>query len=624
MFCRAEKTSALPTVIRRGISSEIEDSKRFEQAVQPALVRLLMGVLTRCGINELENGIEAELQDRMETMLKQARKVCQFASDNPNDEDDERVIGDKVSVYIVSRLTVAMDEMKKYEKNHGSRNDDPADMVNIENDAVMANLISKRNALKAEATRACITVQKSMESIFSGNASSNHLPPSAGSLEIQDIMLQIVDQDTKIRFDNEKARLETLKAQVQEGESSENLLSLRDSLKSIESNRQELKEKIADLKATLKALEAQEDEAALQIEKLSVQIEEEEKSDEAKAKQLDKNISEARESVRYGNIVSGLAGMMKTYGKSIDKAIASKTGKKNHKDSSQQTAECNENESQTTDEPITKASTVLAMEDYLSKIRKYFLTEAQFASQIRYRLASKTAEVTALRSELSQYNSVKGLFATSTVTAQIKETITQNERTIKVDTQRLSEIIEEGRSMYKELLVKLETYHANELEMNNIDEDINDVTDTESSATLFPTHLLSGVPAAIRSMKFIEDCNRLVTFVKEQTLEESGNDSNTVGSASVPDGVASSVSGSQPEDSVSVGRCPPSTIAATPLPSLAPKLVWASAGAKKAVASPPKQSLLEIQKEELIRSCENSSRDSSRNDSERSSSIVGV
>ena len=57
---------------------------------------------------------------------------------------------------------------------------------------------------------------------------------------------------------------------------------------------------------------------------------------------------------------------------------------------------------------------------------------------------------------------------------------------------------------------------------------------------------------------------------------------------------------------------------------LAPKLVWASAGAKKAVASPPKQSLLEIQKEELIRSCENSSRDSSRNDSERSSSIVGV
>ena len=112
IFCRAETTSALPTVIQRGVSSEIDGSTRVETTVQPALVLLLMAVMTRCGIVDLKTKFRGELEQKIEQMLKQARKVSLLASD----EYSENMIGDRVSRFIVSRLAIAMDEMHEHEK----------------------------------------------------------------------------------------------------------------------------------------------------------------------------------------------------------------------------------------------------------------------------------------------------------------------------------------------------------------------------------------------------------------------------------------------------------------------------------------------------------------------------
>jgi hypothetical protein len=617
LFCRAEETSALPTVVRRGISSEIEDTKQFENVVKPALVRLLMDVLNQCGVVDDPFGAacaEAEIEEKVGTMLKQARKVILLASDERNIEDDETVIGDRVSRFIVSRLTIAMDDMKKYNKhdhnndnnnnNNNCHQEEHAGSINAvndngnENDTAMATLLSQRDALKAEAIRACTTVQNSMESIFSdtttanghshgmtnGHAGQDQPPSTTSSLEIQDMALHIVDQETKNKLDKEKSRLEALKSQVrEEGEISDTVQSLLESKISLETKRLGYQEKIAELRAAIEELETQEKDAALKIERLSTQIGEEEQNDDANAKQLEQEISQAKESLRFENLVSGLAGMMKTYGKAIENATAFKTGK-----NTEQTSDDNKKANKTVAaaaEPVTKQSTSRAMEDYLSKIRNYFLKEAHCATQLRHRLATKTAEATALKSELSQYNSVKGLFATSTITSQIDESIAQNERTIKADTLRIAALTDDGWFMYDELLARLDTYSANTTtttkESNTgsgITNGEND-TDAEVLETFFPTELLKGVPAAIRALNIVvQDCDdKLVPFVKEeQAVEETANETMTI------------------ESSASNQDCEGDG---------APKLAWASHGTK---ATRPKQSLLDIQKEELDRSTENS------------------
>jgi len=656
LFCRAEKTTALFTVVRRGISSEIEDIKSFEQAVQPAVVRLLMAVLNRCGIDELEAGTEAELEERMENMLKQARKVSLLAADDRNIKDDEAVIGDRVSRFIAYRLTVAMDEMKEYDRkkiievnnNENCRQEERARTSNIgndnDNDIAMVTLISQRDALKANATRACTTVQNSMKSIFDDTAANGSSSTAIGhsngstnghagltsstiSLEIQDITLQIVDEETKNRFVDEKVWLESLKSQVQdEGESSETVLSLRESVLSLETKRLGYQEKIAELKAALEELETQDEDAAIQIKNISTQIGEEERNDDAKAKQLEQDISAAKESVRYGNLVCSLAGMMKTYGKSIEKATASKTGKAIHKDSMNVTPNHNNDNNKTAAaEVITKASVSRAMEDYLSKIRNYFLKEALCATQLRHRVATKTTEVTALRSELSQYNSVKGLGETmSTIILQIEESVAEKERTIQADTQRIAALTDDGRFMYDELLARTETYHANAIENSgstDVDNGDDIGTDTDDVLrALFPTVLLREVPAAIRALNIVQDCDcdRLVPFVKERAAEPvpTANDSETIESTSIQDGSSTNGSTSPTEDHVLAAQSPPTTIAAAAAevvltPSVAPRFAWATTGAKQA-SSQEKHSLLDIQKEEeeRIRSRESSSQSS--------------
>lgn len=459
----------------------------------------------------------------------------------------------------------------------------------------MATLMSQRDALKVDATRACTTVQHSMESIFGDvTASDSGPPPSTTSLEIQSITLCIVDQETKNRFDEEKARLEGLKSEVrEEGECSETVEGLRESVVTLQIKRMGYQEKIAELKAALEELEGEDEDAALQIENLSTQISEEEENSDAKAKQLEKDISEAKESVRYGNLVGGLAGMMKTYGKSIEKATASKTGKTIHEDSMNETSDHTNEDSNATVDPITKESASRAMEDYLSKIRDYFLKETLCATQLRNRLATNKIEVTDLRSELSQYSSAKGLGSMLSITAQVEESAAQKERTIVADTQRLAALTDDGRFMYNELLARLETYSANAAENS----------DAEALSVLFPTELLRGVPAAIRALVIVEDCNKLTPFVTERAAEEvsTNSDENT---ENFSDRDVSASIESKVEDPPA--SHPSTSIAPEPAPPPAPRFSWASSGSKQAAAPQKRCSLLDIQKEELNRSRENS------------------
>ena len=61
----------------------------------------------------MEATSQRELVEKIEQVLKQARKVSLLAPDI----DDENMIGGRVSQFITSRLRIAMDEKKQFDKN---------------------------------------------------------------------------------------------------------------------------------------------------------------------------------------------------------------------------------------------------------------------------------------------------------------------------------------------------------------------------------------------------------------------------------------------------------------------------------------------------------------------------
>jgi len=108
-LCRAEKTSALSTIVRRGISSTevVTDPTTVETCVvQPGLVELLVSVLHRYGV-ELDNGGE-----RMKHMLTQARQVSLMGATGEQDdfeaEEAENDVTEQVATFIVSRIGLLM------------------------------------------------------------------------------------------------------------------------------------------------------------------------------------------------------------------------------------------------------------------------------------------------------------------------------------------------------------------------------------------------------------------------------------------------------------------------------------------------------------------------------------
>lgn len=497
---RAEETVALVTVVKRGVSS---DDEGFETAVQPGLLRLLMAVLKRCGINQA-GSTTAELEKRLVSMLKQARKVVLLASDEKNVEDGEYMIAERISRFIVSRLTISMEEIEEYNKGNSTSENDKnrgsgqATSTNSsfvdEHDAAVTALMSQRDTLKMKARNAFATVESSLQTLIkdslkvedasndlsNGHASSSSSPTSA--LEVQAITLLIVDEQTKTRFEEETARLQILQGKVPEqDETNETVESLQESIVSIQEKRSSYQKKIAEMKLALEELEAIDQDAAQQIKSLLNKIKEKESDDEMQAKQIQKNIDASKKSIEYANLVESLAEMMKTYAEELEKATW---------DAKNQNQSC-------TLGTITKLSTSRAMKDYLLKTQEYFTMEAQCEVLLRHKVTSEKIQLTALRSELDQYCSARGLGSMVVITKQLKESISKKENIVKTNTKRIETITKNALAMYNNLMESIKSYEQLSTEEVGVENGEDDVE------TLFPTPLLHGLSAAIRSMKLI-------------------------------------------------------------------------------------------------------------------------
>ena len=481
---------ALPTVVRRGISTEITDQKFFETVVQPALVGLLISVLARFGI-------EYKDKERIENLLKQAWKVSRMKMDedeNEEESDGEEAnceIADRVANFIVSRITIAMNESK----NNGSENDIIRDgYIGCDNgDDELAVMTRQRDKSKQNAIQACVTVKSTMKKVLNISNDSFLMNGDGGgsssfSLENQNLLLLIVNQETKDRFVEEKLQLEELKSCISKGESDE-VQDLRSTIETLEKERVDVQGKIYNLTLTLEKLKAQNKDIGSQIVTLEQSIGNHQRNDTEETQQLEQQISVAKEAVRYGNIVCTLASMMKTYGKSLENI----TSKGVVGDSI-----INKTCLRTGDNP--KASDT--MRHYLRTVRDYFLTESKFEIELRQQILLNTNNIAKLKLEQAQC----ARLGMSKTTGQIKESISSKEKLLQLYVTQLTDLGKSGSSMYTELILLLEKY---EIAVSN-----------DGAENFFPTDLLRDVPTAIKELK-ISNGNNLERFVLEVTIEQS-------------------------------------------------------------------------------------------------------
>jgi hypothetical protein len=271
-------------------------------------------------------------------------------------------------------------------------------------------------------------------------------------------------------------------------------------------------------------------------------------------KDLNQQLEEAKEAVKYGNSVLDLAGMLKTFGESLESAT---------------TASLQETEQSKSAEELAS----MKMEHYLQQLRGYFLTEVQCIEELKSLVASNQSQLTSLKLELEQ---VSGLGMT-TVTGQIETSIASKEKSVIGDSKRIVAFTNDATSMLANLVARLDAYTrlAKQAALGLQSVHVSLLIDIRSALTKL------GATYGDRLNAFIPvSADNKPTVTTEFTAT-------TAYSVATPPSSVPTPAPSEKSVPLLVGNAP----------ATLPKLAWATSS--KPAKSVPKPSLLDIQKEEL-------------------------
>jgi chromosome segregation ATPase len=211
-----------------------------------------------------------------------------------------------------------------------------------------------------------LTAQNGSAPISNGGARETEIEKS-------DILLAIIGEDAKRTFDAHKANLDTLKAQLKEGES-ERVQQLKAEVEELNSERQMIAGRIAELKQSIEKLEIYDAELCAKVVDMDTEVETECMTNSEEASRLNEEVTEASKAVKYGNSVGSLVDMLKTYDDALDKAINGSV------QASIEVGDVGEGASN-------------KMDMFLFRARNYFVSESQCVDFLRGRILASQKEV---------------------------------------------------------------------------------------------------------------------------------------------------------------------------------------------------------------------------------------
>lgn len=284
----------------------------------PSMARLMSSLLRKSGIPSA--GVE-ETRTAFETLLRQARRI--FFMQQGDAED----FSNRVSKFIVSRLSLAMGESKSTKAERDCPNDNSsvstsAQAAALADNSVFADLLSSREINMTAAKRYGAMSRSALAVFATQNGNSSRTNSLSRETEIghSDVMLALVGEDAKAAMEVQKVNLEELKAKAEEGET-ESIQELRISIEELSSERETIKQRILELKQSIDKLETYDAELCVKVDEAQVQLDSEIALASAESNDLNGKIKEASDAIKYGGLLSGLATSLKRYNDSLERAI---------------------------------------------------------------------------------------------------------------------------------------------------------------------------------------------------------------------------------------------------------------------------------------------------------------
>ena len=333
----------------------------------------MVAILNKCGMSAESVG---EAKESFEAVLKLARKTHLAQKVQPI----EPALSENVAKFIVSRLSLAVDESKLASGDGGGQKLEEESSNSLASslasgaDRGITELMTKRDMHKVAAKKSSVLTRLAFNTLVAQNGST---PSSVSAREVEveksDILLAVLGERGKEAVDQKRTELTSLKAQLQAGEP-EHIQELRKSCDEYQSERLLIAQRIAELRQSIEKLEIYDAELCAKIVDIESEIEEDSLSRNQQNGLLAENLEQAQKVVRFGSSVGSLVDLLKIYDESLDKAV---------------------NGSEETILEAENVGEVVAnkMDMFLFRVRNYFVAEAECVDFLRSRVAACHKEV---------------------------------------------------------------------------------------------------------------------------------------------------------------------------------------------------------------------------------------
>jgi hypothetical protein len=318
-LCAAQKTRALPTVMRRTIA-ETPDQLKFAESVLPSMLHLIGSIFLNAGMSSTA---ASATRKNLESVMQLARQ----ASLKRNDPD--QVFAERVARYIVSRISESIDDLK----SHG--NDEGVDLILRLEDEIeslasslatgeggVIELITKRDANKIAAEKSSTVFGVAMATTFRGFEMPEEADESA-SVEKNEILVSLVGK-TGVESMKTHKRVHddlTQRKSSLESTNSDEYSRLHSNLETFQAERSMVAERMEELRLAMRQLEEDDAELEQKIVETELHVSEIDTGSMKEVEKLAEELQETEKVVDFEATIDNLAGGLKMYEESLKKAV---------------------------------------------------------------------------------------------------------------------------------------------------------------------------------------------------------------------------------------------------------------------------------------------------------------
>jgi hypothetical protein len=370
-FCAAETTTALPLILKRAIT-ESNDGQVFESQILPSAVRLMVAVLKKCNLSEMAT---TEARESFESVVKLAREAYLIQK---MEECPEPEFADKVSAFVASRVSLAMDESKfvcaangdtkQRKPKHEGTLPKESPPIGRHVDSGIREMLSKRGLHRAAAMKSSVAARHALNTLSSGE--SSHGTSREVETGKSDILAAIVSEDVRAIAQQHRERLNELKSQV-EIEEPDHIKEIRETLAEYESERDSIATRIAELRQSIEKLETYDAELCAKVVDLQAEIDIDTVHRNSVNAGAMNSLQEAQKNLKFNNSVIKLVDLLKSYDDTLDKAFSG---------SSEYGGSAN-------------GDAASKLDAFLFKASNYFATEAECSTLLQNKIKSLEKEI---------------------------------------------------------------------------------------------------------------------------------------------------------------------------------------------------------------------------------------